>query len=112
MGYDFNTNIVIEEIEKKNRSVVAFNYKLDELIEVKLVDSDIYLQILSDKGLINGEIKQGIIDIRLKNVYISLGNDEFTLNHEYLLQTMDGFLLTLSLPQKLTKQATPEKYLK
>ncbi|WGL97291.1 C80 family cysteine peptidase [Arsenophonus sp. aPb] len=109
LGYDFNANIVIDEIEKENRSVVAFNYKLDEIIEVKLVDTDIYLQILSDKELINGEVKQSIIDVRLKNAYISLGNDEFILNHEYLLQTMDGFLLTLCLPPKLTKQNTPEK---
>ncbi|WP_119711337.1 hypothetical protein [Arsenophonus endosymbiont of Aleurodicus floccissimus] len=49
------------------------------------------------------------MNLKLKNVYISLANDEYGLNHQYLLQTMDGFLLSMCLPQKFKKHTTPEK---
>lgn len=108
-GYDFAIDIVIDEVEKEHRSIVNLNYQLDEIEEVKLIDGDIYLQILLDNELIDGEIKSGKVNLIFKNVYISLGNDEYALNHEYLLQTMDGFLLSMCLPQKLKKPTTPEK---
>ncbi|WP_334472717.1 calcium-binding protein [Arsenophonus sp. PmNCSU2021_1] len=107
--YDFAIDIVIDEVEKESGSIVNLNYQLDEIKEIKLIDGDIYLQILLDDELIDSEIQSVKVNLRLKNVYISLSNDEYDLNHQYLLQTMDGFLLSMCLPQKLTKQTTLEK---
>lgn len=90
--------IVIDEVEKESKSIVNLNYQLDEIKEVKLIDSDIYLQILLDNKLIDSEIKSDKVNLMLNNVYISLANDEFGINHQYLLQTMNGFLLTMCLP--------------
>lgn len=99
--YDFAINIVIDEVEKESRSIVNLNYQLDEIKEVKLIDGDIYLQILLDKKLIDSEIKSDKVNLRLKNVYISLANYEYGINHQYLFANNGWFFINNVLTTKI-----------
>ncbi|WP_406933498.1 calcium-binding protein, partial [Arsenophonus nasoniae] len=107
-GYNFDANIVIDEIEKGSGSVVELQYTLDEIIEVNLVDNDIHIKLLSGKTQLHDQMKESYTNLKLKNVYRNI-DDKQLINHEYIIKTVDGFLLSQNLPKVLKKTESIDK---
>ncbi|WGL96605.1 hypothetical protein [Arsenophonus nasoniae] len=99
---EFNVVVTIDEQQFKDKSIVNLNYKLDEIKNLKLVGNDIHIHF----SIVDSQFttdKDNNIKLILKNAYKNMDNEGLIVNHEYILQTIDGFLLSMDPSQKIKK---------
>lgn len=105
---EFDAIVTIDEQQFEEKSIVNLNYQLDEINSLQLVDNDIHIifSIVDDQFTTDNA---NTIKLILKNTYKNLDHESLIANHEYILQTMDGFLLSMVLSEKIKQAIQPEK---
>lgn len=97
-SYNILFETIINEVSKSESSVVKLNYNFDEITSINRYGKDIVVNIKVNDG--NKENKLIYHSVTLRNVYDS--NQGNILSHQYMLTTMDGFMLTINESKNIT----------
>ncbi|WP_109406121.1 RTX toxin [Proteus hauseri] len=97
-SYNILFETIINEVSKSESSVVKLNYNFDEITSINRYGKDIVFNIKVNDG--NKENKLIYHSVTLRNVYDS--NQGNILSHQYMLTTMDGFMLTINESKNIT----------